>query len=40
MKIDGRKVAHDKLEQIRIGAVQLVQQGKTPTDAYSADREQ
>lgn len=33
MKIDGRKVSHDKLEQIRIETVRLVQQGKTPTEA-------
>jgi transposase len=33
MKIDGRKISHDKLEQIRVAAVKAVQQGKAPTEA-------
>lgn len=32
MKIDGRKISHDKLEQIRIEAVKAVQHGQTPTE--------
>jgi transposase len=31
MKIDGRKIGHDKLEEIRTEAVRRVQQGTTPT---------
>ncbi len=32
MKIDGRKISHDKLEAIRRQAVEQVQEGKTPTE--------
>lgn len=32
MKIDGRKISHDKLEEIRRQAVEQVQQGKSPTE--------
>lgn len=33
MKIDGRKVDHAKLEEIRLAAVRAVQEGTTPTEA-------
>lgn len=33
MTIDGRKVGHDKLEEIRLRVVRVVQEGKTPTEA-------
>jgi transposase len=33
MKVDGRKIDHAKLEELRFAAVRAVQEGKTPTEA-------
>ena len=31
MKVDGRKIDHARLEEIRFAAVKAVQEGKTPS---------
>jgi len=36
MKVDGRKIDHAKLEELRIAAVKAVQEGATPTEAARA----
>ena len=35
-KLDGRKLSHKALEEIRIRAVTLVQKGKSPEEVISA----
>jgi len=37
MKIDGRKIDHQKLEEIRFLVVKTVQEGKTPTEVARAN---
>lgn len=32
MKVDGRKLSHEKLEEIRFQAVRAVQDGQSPTE--------
>lgn len=36
MKVDGRKIRHEKLEEIRTSTVKSVQEGLTPTEAAQA----